>query len=662
LLAFLALAGRAQNQATQADLTDLDLEHLMNLEVTSASKKEETLFHTAAAIFVVTQEDIRRSGATSLAEILRMAPGLNVARINPSRWAISSRGFNSRNADKLLVLMDGRSVYTPTFSGVEWDVQDTLLEDVERIEIIRGPGGTLWGANAVNGVINIITKPARATSGRLVTAGAGTEENGFGAARYGGKLGHDLSYRIYGKYFNRENFARASGRLEPGGWDVVRGGFRTDWDLSDHDSLTMQGDLYNGESRRGARRHLVSLIPPFTLTFNDRTELSGGNLLARWNRSFSLRSNMAVQFYFDNAERADADRDQTSRGEAVNTFDVNFQHRFPIGSRQDVVWGMGYRRVLENIDNIFDSVFDPPNETTNLVNVFAQEEILLPGDRLRLTLGSKLEHNDYTGFEWQPTARILWEAQARHALWAAVSRAVRTPSRSDRNETSIRSITRDRDGVPNVETHFGNRNFRSEQSLAYEFGYRVQPGDRLFLDTAFFYNTYDHLETREPLEKFFQSLPVPHWIVPDRLDNHMHGEAYGVELVSNLNLTNWWRVTAAYSRLLVQLHLDPGSRDTGAERREGASPGHQFHLRSYLKLWRGLELDSAVYYVGEVTDRSIAAAPYTRFDMRLGWHPAERLEVSAALPNLFPKRHAEVGLGDPWEIKRGLYGKIAWQF
>jgi iron complex outermembrane receptor protein len=662
LIAIVTLAGDAQSQTPGTDLTNLDLEHLMNLEVTSASKREEKLFRTAAAIFLITQDDIRRSGATTIAEVLRSVPGFQVARIHVGRWAINPRGLDERSPNKLLVLIDGRSVYTPTFSGVYWDVQDTLLEDVERIEVIRGPGGTLWGSNAVNGVINIITKNSRNTQGALVSAGGGSEERGFGGARYGGAVGDNFTYRAYSRYFTRPNFVRTSGRTEPGGWSLSRGGFRTDWDVSASDSLTMQGDFYSGNSRRSSRKQLVSFSTPFTERFNDTTDISGVNVLGRWSRAFSLQSKMEVQFYYDDAERKDGDQDATSRGEDAHTVDLSVQHRMPIGSRQDLVWGGGFRHVYERINNIFESSFDPKDEATHLFNLFGQDEIMLARDRVRLTLGLKLEHNDYTGFEWQPTTRILWEPSSRHTLWGAVSRAVHPPSRSDRSETAVNDAFRDENRNAVAVIDFGNRNVQSEDLLAYEVGYRVQPTARLFVDSTVFYNDYSNLVTRLPGETYFEPLPVPHFVIPRPLQNNMRGETYGFEVYSGLQATRWWSLTAAYSRLRVQLHLlDPTIQDTAPEVQEGNSPGHHLQLHSDFKLWRRVELNSTLYYVGAaLSDRPVPS--YSRFDMRLAWRPVERLELSADAQNLLPKDHAEFGGSDPWLIRRSIYGKMTWQF
>ncbi len=420
---------RAQVSGSQPDplhqLKQLSLEQLMNIEVTSVAKKEQKVGETAAAIFVITQEEIRRSGVTSIPEALRLAPGVTVSRIDGNSWAIGVRGFGSGLSRSVLVLIDGRSVYTPLFAGVYWDVQDTLLEDIDRIEVIRGPGGTIWGANAVNGVINIITKSATETQGLLATAGGGSEEKGFGSLRYGGKIGEDFSYRVHGKGFRRD------GQFTPhlsdvDDWQMGQGGFRTDWSLSERDKLTFQGDIYKGYS--GLRTQVSSFSAPFSTIVERDTDLSGMNLLGRWNRTLSETSNLALQIYYDRTFR----REPTFQEER-NTVDFDFQHRFKIAGRQELIWGLGYRFTKGDTESVPTLVISPRNRADNLFSAFLQDEIVLVEDLLRLTVGSKFEHNDYTGFEFQPSGRLLWTPAARHVLWASFSRAVRTPSRVDRD-------------------------------------------------------------------------------------------------------------------------------------------------------------------------------------------------------------------------------------
>jgi iron complex outermembrane receptor protein len=655
LLAALATAVWAQQPSP--DLTETSLEDLMNIEVTSVSKKEEKLFQTAAAIYVITPEDIRRSSATSIPELLRMVPGLNVARIDANKWAITARGFNGRFANKLLVMIDGRSVYTPLFSGVYWDVQDVLLEDVERIEVIRGPGATLWGANAVNGVINIITKPARETQGGLLTAGAGTEERGFGALRYGGPLGRQAHYRFYAKYFNRDNSIDTSGHRAADQWDMLRGGFRLDWKASPKDSLTFQGDIYQGDVEGVAS--MASLTPPFNRSFNEQVSVSGGNLLGRWSRIFSDRSDLTLQLYYDRTSRA------VRLGEVRQTFDLDLQHHLALGRRHDLRWGFGHRVTSDEVSGNFTVSLDPQSRTDHLFSAFAQDELKLVRDRLRLALGTKVEHNRYTGFEVQPNLRLLWTPHEQHAWWASVSRAARTPSRVDDGFRINAAAFPGAGGMINLLSIFGNRDFKSEYLLAYETGYRAQPSKRLSLDLAAFYNVYRHLETIESGRPFLESSPAPpHLVIPLRFDNRMRGETYGLEAAAHWQATSHWKLSGSYSWLRLQLHREATSNDPEAETEEGHSPRHQFHLRSYLKLPRNFEFDTSLSRISRLATLEVPG--YTRLDARLGWRLKERLELSLGLQNLLDARHREYGRTedrtDAMQIKRSIYGKVTWRF
>ena len=635
------------------DLTELSLEALMDVEVTSVSKREEKFFEAAAAIYVITAEDIRRSGAESIPEALRMVPGLHVARIDANKWAISARGFTFRLADKMLVLIDGRSVYTPLFAGVYWNVQDTLMEDIERIEVIRGPGATLWGANAVNGVINIITKSAKDTQGGLLTGTIGTYEHGLGGFRYGGKLGKDAWFRIYTKYFNRDRY--------PGGaddWRVMRGGFRLDWDTTEQDSLTFQGDIYDGDA--GQRLTLSGfLTPPYSHTFDDDIAIRGGNVLARWRHTFSKRSDMSLQFYYDRMERNEAVLDDTR-----DTVDLDFQHRFGLGERHDVIWGLGYRYTSDRIGNSFTFTLDPQSRGDHLVNAFVQDEITLIEDRLNLTLGSKFEHNDYTGFEVQPSMRLAWTPNEQHTVWGSISRAVRSPSRVDDDMRLNFAAFPGPMGSVRMMSLFGNRDFKSEELIAYELGYRIRPTKNLSLNLTTFYNVYDQLQTHEPGVPFFEgSPPPPHMVIPLRIANKMDGESYGVELGANCKVTDFWKLRAGYTWLQVQLHRDHASGDTTSEGIEGDSPHHQVNLRSYLDLPGNWEFDTALYYVDSLPNQETHS--YVQLDVRLGWRPKKNIELSVGVKNVLWDRHREFGMASgihPTEVPPMVYGKFTWRF
>ena len=645
------------------DLTELSLEELMNIEITSVSKKEEKLFEAAAAGYVVTGEEIRRSGVTNIPEALRMVPGMHVARIDANKWAVSSRGFNARFATKLLVLMDGRSVYTPIFSGVFWDMQDVLLEDVERIEVIRGPGATLWGANAVNGIINIITKSAKDTQGNFAITGVGSEERGFGGFRYGGKSGDDLYYRFYAKYFNRDSSVYASGEEGADGWDVLRGGFRMDWDVSSSSTLTLLGDMYGGEV--GHALSIASLDSPFVRTSDFDGDIAGASALGRWEHIFSEAQDIALQVYCDRTEREEG----VIYG-GIRTFDIDFQHRFGLGEWQEIVWGSGYRFMRDEYDGTFTMSAYQENRDYDLISAFVQNEITVVEDRFRLTLGSKFEQNDHTGFEIQPNVRLLWTPDERHTAWASLSRAVRTPSRAENNGRFVKYTTSSDllspdAPVPLAAVVFGDRNFESEELLAFELGYRIRPTDRLFLDVATFHNVYDKLRTGKLGTPFSESSPAPeHLVVPIVADNEMGGNTCGIELAADWWVLDWWRLHAAYAYLKMHMHLYRDSKDILWDDWEQQSPDHQFSFSSSMDLPGNLGLDLGAHYVDDLTDLDIES--YLTLDVRLGWKPLKSIELSLTGQNLFDNHHPEFDPELPYtlptELERGVYGAIRWRF
>jgi iron complex outermembrane receptor protein len=638
-------------------LGDLTIEELMNVEITSVSKKEEPLLQATSAIYVITGEDIRRSGATSIPEALRMAPGLQVARIDGNRWAISSRGFNAEFANKLLVLIDGRTVYMPARSGVYWDVQDTLLEDVDRIEVIRGPGATLWGANAVNGVINVITKRAADTQGLLVTAGGGTQEIGFGSVRYGGALGSQVQYRLYAKYFDRGAQAAALGIAAHDGWDVGQGGFRLDWAPATANSVTLQGDWYRGGEDETLQPRTQLTAPFQTPPVRTRTPLDGRNLLARWHYVLGERSDATVQAYYDHTERRASDID-----ERLDTVDIDAQHHVGLGVH-DVVWGLGYRWVSDHFADTFTAGYHPDAETYETWSGFVQDQVPLVADRLRLTLGTKLEHNAFSGFEVQPNAMLLWTPHPRHAAWLSLARAVRTPSRLDRDLRIVPSTFPTADGPPAAVVLEGNRVFKSEKLVAYEMGYRVRPWDVVFADVAGFYQVYDDLSSTEPRAARFVADPAPHVELPLQYDNKAHGRTYGVETAVNWQAAPWWRLMLASTFLRMHIEGDPSSRATNVQAQEGDSPQHQLHLRSYVNLPHDVELDTALYYVDHLSNQGVPS--HVRVDVRLGWHPTEAVELSLALQDLSDEHQLEFGRPDrvkSTEIERSVYGKITVRF
>lgn len=637
------------------NVTEYSLEELLAMEVTSVAKKSQRLSEAAAAVHVITQEDIRRSGMTSIPELLRTVPGLQVAQIDASKWAISARGFNNRWSNKLLVLMDGRTLYTPLFSGVYWDVQDTPLEDIERIEVTLGPGGTLWGANAVNGVINIITRHSGDTQGGLATALVGNQEKSA-SLRYGGDVGEDSWFRTYAKANKRDNFVDANADASHDAWDIQRLGFRADWEYSSLDALTLQGDLYQGDAEQ-----TISILENLSSSAQfqqDSAALNGSNLLLRWNHTLAQDADWEFQVYFDHTKR-----DDLSVLQSIKTFDLDFHHHFRLFERQDITWGLGYRLIEDDIDGSFTVSFDPESRDQDIYSIFIQDEISLRKD-LRLTLGTKLEHNDFTGFEYQPSARLLWLVAEAHTLWGAVSRAIRTPSRSD-TDIRINFMTSPVPVDPTLFSILGSKDFESEEVLAYELGYRGQPRSDISLDAAIFYNIYDNLATSE-ISFGLEGAPIPtNALVASTFDNQMEGEGYGMELAAGWQAMSNWRLSASYSWLKTDLRLDSASTavvDAGI--REKPSPEQQFQLHSYWNINEQFELDMALYYVDEIVARDpsggFSKAPaYTRLDIRLGWQPQNNIELSLVAQNLLDDNHAEFFSPDVMssDVPRSFYAQ-----
>ena len=658
LLFFVALFAFADVRAQEprTDLTELKLEDLMNIKVTSVSRREQRLFQSAAAVYVITQDDIRHSGATSVPDLLRMVPGLEVARISASQWAISSRGFNSQYAGKMLVLIDGRSVYAPSFSGVYWDVQNLVLEDIDRIEVIRGPGASVWGANAVNGVINIITKPAQETQGGLLVAGSGTEELGFGTVRYGGKAGKNTYYRAYATYFNRDDLVDQSGQPFGDNWDLLQGGFRVDRE-SGSDSLTVQGEIYYGDA--GQHQFIGSLMPPFFDAPLTRRELSGGHLLSRWSRTFSNDSQTTLQVYFDKYRRDEATLDLRQE-----TLEIDFQHRF-IAGVHDVVWGGAYRLNHNDLFGSFTVSTQPPHVRAELFSAFAQDEIALIRNRFRLILGSKIEHNHYTGFEIQPTIRAVWTPHSNHTVWGAVSRAVRMPFDLETSAHVIAAVYPGNNGIPAVLRieGIGLTNARSEVLYATEAGYRASLTRTFYVDVAGFYNNYDKVMSAEPETPFFEIDPRPHLVIPLRLDHDGRATTYGVETLANWQVTGRWNLSAGQSWLRFYQELGKLGQNGLTLPVPDGSPRHQYQMASNLNLPRSIEIDASLKYVGRL--KSPDTPSYTRLDVRAGWQAAERLNLSFVGQNLLQGRRIEFGNTETnlasWS-RRGFYGKVTWQF
>lgn len=666
--ALLLTAAAPALAATPPKVTQLSLEQLLEMEVTSVSKKAEPLATAASAVFVITQEDIRRSGAATIPEALRMAPGLQVAQIDANKWAISSRGFNAFSANKLLVLMDGRTLYSPLFSGTLWNVQDTLMEDIERIEVIRGPGATLWGANAVNGVINIMTKHSRATQGSLLTAGTGSEELGFGGGRHGGQINDHTTYRLYAKTFYRDDLDRASGAKANDDWYQWRSGFRVDSDPATPYAFTVQGDAYHGYA--DAATTIPIPAAPYTATIDNPSNVRGANLLTRLTRSTGPDSELRVQAYYDLTKSNDR-----LLGDHRHILDLEAQYRFRAAGRHDITWGAGYRALRDELENSTTFTFTPASRSDSLFSAFLQDEITLIDHLLRFTIGSKFEHNDYTGYEVQPSGRLTWTPNHDHTLWAAVSKAVRTPSQADQNiriqssavpAASIPALAFLAPGTVLVTTN-GNEEFESEEMIAYELGYRFQVTSRLAFDTALFCNDYRKLRTTPPASPG-TAIPASDadYIAELRYHagNDMGGQTYGIEIVADAQPLEWWRLQVAYTFLRMDLKEYGTEKLYAGEDAEGESPRNQFSIRNLMDLGRTVTLDTWLRYVDSLPTYGLDH--YVTLDARLGWQPQPNLELALVGKNLLNDNHTEFGTLFinivPSELERSISGKATWSF
>ncbi|MFH1279461.1 MAG: TonB-dependent receptor [Candidatus Eisenbacteria bacterium] len=645
------------------DLTGLSLEELMSIEVTSVSKKPERISETAAAVYVITRDDIRRSGALTIPDALRLAPGLFVAQIDANKWGVTSRGFSGDFPNKMLVMIDGRTVYTTLFSGVYWDIQDVVLEDVDRIEVVCGPGGTLWGSNAVNGVINIITRHARKTEGTYLEAGAGVEEQGFLSARHGRALGENGAWRVWAKYFDRDGSIGPEGEDLPDGWNAARGSFRFDWEGEGGSAFSAQGAAYKGES--GVRYDFPTLRRPYMYRVEEMTDLSGGHLLARWSLPSGESSETAVQVYADHTERTDSFQRRRR-----NIYDADAQHRSHPTDRIEVVLGFGYRLTESTQDSTAQAWVDRElyDDFVHLPSAFVHSDIDLVPGKLRFSAGSKYEHHELVGHEFQPNGRILWKVRRDQALWAAVTRAVRTPSQVELHG-NIHYATLppgDESGgspYPVMVLFKGDEEMKSEDLLAYEIGYRVRPTGRLSLQAAAFYNVYDHVRTVSPGSARFKGDPVWYAVQPLVAGNLQSGVTYGLELSLEWRLHDRVRLRTDYSNLEADMDLMNSDDVMTVGEAEGSSPRHQASFRVSSDLPGGLAADLHIRYVGELTEPVVDA--YTELDAHLAWRPDPTWELSVTGRNLIHDDHLEY-VSDLFvqegRIERSIYGAVTVRF
>lgn len=657
LLLFFAMPSYSEPARESQQLKSLSLEQLGNVEVTSVTKQPAEVWQTPAAIYVITQDDIRRSGATTLPELLRLIPGVQVSRIQSDQWAVGVRGFASQFSRGLLVLIDGRSVYTPLFEGVYWDVQDTMLEDIDRIEVIRGPGGTIWGANAVNGVINIITKRPRDTQKALGSVTSGELNRFVGEAREGLHPSRNIYARVYAK-----GFARGAERNPHGDpydeWHQARGGFRAEWDPTGRDRFTLQGDLYQGQS--GVQVGIGEYQPPAQLAVDGENDVSGGDLMLRWNRVLPHASDFYIQAYFDRTNR------QTPQfGETRDTFDVDFIDHIGWLPQQDMILGLGLREspsyIIQNQPTVD---FEPHSATDYIYSAFAQDSIHVVPDRLSLVLGSKFENNNFSGFEIQPSARLLWTPHDRQTFWGAISRAVRTPGRLDQ-DVQLTGFVPDDPFVPSLplfDSIEGDPDFKSEIQIGYELGYRQLLVPGLYADVSAFHNQWDNLESFGQVTLSVPTNPYPLLLINVPYANGIKGTTDGLEVAADWKPVSWWVLRGSFSHLHLDLRPKSGFDDTGTVASyEGSSPHREASLQSMFTLPHGIEFDQDYRFVSRLPAQNVGS--YQTADAHLGWNFCKHFDLSARGENLLEPHHSEFeGDNDNTVgIRRVVYGSLTWR-
>ncbi len=658
---------------THKEILDLGLEDLLAIEVTSVSKKIQPLSSSPAAIYVITERDIQQSGVTSIPEALRMVPGLHVARIDSNKWAITSRGFNGQLSNKLLVLVDGRAVYSPLFSKVNWEAQDTLLEDIERIEVIRGPGATLWGTNAVNGVINVVTKHSADTVGGLAVAGAGNHEQHLAGLRYGGAIGTNTHVRAYMKDNQREAFDQREGGSANDAWTIQRGGFRIDSELGS-DSFTLQGDVYRGTINQTLT--LPTLTAPFyNETFIDHADVSGWNVLTLWKRAVSASSEFELKTYYDHTYR-----DEAYTEERRNTVDIDFQHRIVLNEKNDFLWGLGYNNTRNRLSPSFVLRNLPDKDTIDTFTGFLQNEMMLT-DKVTLTLGSKLELLEHSGLQIQPNLRVMWSIDEQHKLWASLSQAIRNPSAGEHDGTLIVSVMPPHNPDANhfppsaLVVNAASKNHEPEEVTAMEIGYRMIPSKIFSLDLSAFYNDYTKLRGYHAGESELAEAPSEAILHSHAYQNQHSGTTRGYEASAVWLPREWWRMDLSYSYLEFAVDISANE----ANELFGSPPRHQLSLRSTTKLSKTVALNVWGRYVDDVKSAYVGGPAhgersshdsskidaYTTLDANIVWHPTRSIEVSLVGQNLIDNRHtefvAEVFVPET-EIKRSLYVKVQLTF
>lgn len=642
-------------QNSPSNLKDLTLEQLSQLEVTTPSKEPVSAMQTPAAVYVLTSEDIRRAGVTNIPDALRLAPGVEVAQIDSSKWSIGIRGFGTRLSRDVLVLIDGREVYTPLFAGTYWEVQNLVLQDVDRIEVIRGPGGAIWGPNAVNGVINIITKNSKDTQGEFVSAGGGNYEHGFGNARYGGTAG-GFTYRAYVMGFARGPEYHPDGQNFDS-WHNVQGGFRLDSDSFAGGAFSAEGDIYRVVA--GERVQAVTYAPPFEQIVDGNAYLSGGNINLRWRRALKGGGDIQFQAYYDRTNRF-----EPNLAGRRNTYSIDFVAHQPAGGRHQITWGLSARfSQAQNPEVVSGLVFLPENRTDNLMTAFFQDEIAIVDHRLSLVAGTKMLHTNFTGLAFEPSVRLLWTPGDRQTVWAAYTHAVRTPSDAEENFYLSGLVGLTPGGIAEMARFNANPNFAPEQLNGYELGYRRLFGQNFYIDLASFYNHYHNLFSEEFTGPVFfeENPPPPHYLLPAQFGNGLLGTTRGVEAAPEWRPSQRWRLRGSYSYLYMNISRAPHSLDVGtAPGIVGASPQHEGTIESSWNIGKSIQLDLVYRYVSQLPAQSVPS--YSTGDARIAWRFKPKLELSVVGRNLLQPHHPEYA-GDPATllgIRRNVFVMLTW--